>query len=538
MSRSNVIRYLIASLCCVAIAAVMPGPLWRTIAATSPQDLVNSAYAAMGGDKLRTITFRGTLQQYDPGESYSVSDPEKPDTGVSNLAQSRDFQREFVRNEWVRPKADDGGKRTYTEIITEAGGYVIGNDATNGRLPKRTVKGDQPEHTMSGRRLTATIRELERPFIVVEMKRHPDRVSALGDQKIAGETYPAAQYRDAYGTFIVMFDPATHLPVRVRTMDWDALEGDSAFDTEYADWRDVSGVKIAFSTHYTLNGMKVADLKLSSAMVNATLPAKTFEIPHAMLTAAAKPAPANATPYQWIIRRQYSGFYYDSDAKYTDDLDSLKLVDVAPNVSQTQGGTHNTLFIATNTYLIAVEAPNDDGQAIQSIAMAKKRYPGKPIRYLILTHHHVDHVGGMRTYAAEGATIVMAKEDGDYFRKALARPETLNPDAPKNAFAANVVEVDGKWSVNDGGREVDAYMVENPHAADMMIVYVPDAKLGIVTDLYVPGEPPPSNANVAALVKGVSKWGIKPERFAGGHGSVGPYADVVAASKKAPAGAR
>ena len=538
MSRSNVVRYLIASLCCVAIAAVMPGPLWRTIAATSPQDLVNSAYAAMGGDKLKTITFRATLQQYDPGESYSVSDPEKPDTGVSNLGQSRDFQREFVRNEWVRPKADDGGKRTYTEIVTEAGGYVIGNDATNGRLPKRTVKGDQPEHTMSGRRLTATIRELERPFIVLEMKRHPERVSALGDQKVAGEAYPAAQYRDAYGTFSVMFDPATHLPVRVRTMDWDALEGDSAFDAESADWRDVSGVKIAFSTHYTLNGMKVADLKLSSAMVNATLPAKTFEIPQAMLTAAAKPAPANATPYQWIIRRQYTGFYYDSDAKYTDDLASLKLVDVAPNVSQTQGGTHNTLFIATNTYLIAVEAPNDDGQAIQSMAMAKKRYPGKPIRYLILTHHHVDHVGGMRTYAAEGATIVMAKEDGDYFRKALARPEALNPDEPKKAFTAKVVEVDGKWSVNDGGREVDAYMVENPHAADMMIVYVPDAKLGIVTDLYVPGEPPPSNANVAALVKGVGKWGIKPERFAGGHGSAGPYADVVAAAQKAPAGAR
>ena len=536
MSRSNVGRYLIASLCCAAVAALMAGPLWKAVAA-SPQDLVNAAYTAMGGEKLKTITLRGSLQQYDPGESYSVADPEKPDTGVSDFVQSRDFQREFARNEWVRPKADDGDKRTYTEIITEAGGYVIGNDATNGRLPKRTVKGNQPEHTMSGRRLTATIRELERPFIVLEMKRHSDRVFAIDDQKVSGKMYPAAQYRDAYGTFIVMFDPATHLPARVRTMDWDALEGDSAFDAEYGDWRDVSGVKIAFNTLYTLNGMKVADLKLSSVMANPTLPAKTFEIPQAMLNTAAKPAPANATPFQWIIRRQYTGFYYDSDKKYTDDRDELRLVDVAPNVSQTQGGTHNTLFIATNNYLIAVEAPNDDGQAIQSLDMAKKKYPGKPIRYLILTHHHVDHVGGMRTYAAAGATIVMAKEDGDYFRKALARPETLNPDAPKKAFTPKIVEVDGKWSINDGGREVDAYLVENPHAADMLIVYVPDAKLGIVTDLYVPGAPPPSNTQVAALVKGVQKWGIKPERFAGGHGSVGPYADVVAAAQKAPASA-
>jgi glyoxylase-like metal-dependent hydrolase (beta-lactamase superfamily II) len=539
MSRENLSRYLTAFLCCAAgMGALIGGPSARAIPATSPQDRVDAAYTAMGGDKLKTIGLKASLQQFDPGESYSVSDPAKPDTGVSDLVESRDLQRGLTRNEWVRPKADDGGKRTYTEIVTPAAGYVIGNDATNGRLPKRTVKGNQPEHTMSGRRLTATLRELERPFIVMEMKRHPDRVTATGDQSVAGKTYPAVQYRDDYCAYIVMFDPATNLPARVRTMDWDALEGDSTYDTEYSDWRDVAGAKIAFHALYTLNGMKVAEMKLSSVMANPVLPPATFSIPQAMLTAAAKPASASMTPYQWIIRRQFSGFYYDSDAKYTDDLDALKLVDVASNVSQTQGGTHNTLFIATNTYLIAVEAPNDDGQAIQSIEMAKKRYPGKPIRYLILTHHHVDHVGGMRTYAAEGATIVMAKEDGDYFRKALARPETLNPDAPKKTFTPKVIEVNGKWSVNDGGREVDAYMVENPHAGDMLIVYVPDAKLGIVTDLYVPGAPVSPNANVTALVKGVDKWGIKPERFAGGHGSVGPYTDVIQAAKKPPAAER
>ena len=524
-----------AFLCCAAGVIALTRPLARALPATSPQDRVNAAYAALGGDKLKTITLKAQLQQFDPGESYSVSDPAQPDTGVSDLVQSRDLGRGFTRSEWVRPKPDDGGKRTYTEIVTPTAGYVIGNDATNGRLPKRTVKGAQPEHTMSGRRLTATVRELERPFIVLEMKRHPDGFTAIGDQTIAGKTYPAVQYRDAYGSYIVMFDPATNLPARVRTLDWDALEGDSSYDAEYSDWREVSGAKIPFHTLYTLNGMKVADLKLLSVMVNPALPPKTFDIPQAMMAAAAKPAPANATPYQWIIRRQFTGFYYDSDAKYTDDLDALKLVDVATNVSQTQGGTHNTLFIATSSYLIAVEAPNDDGQAVQSIDMAKKRYPGKPIRYLILTHHHVDHVGGMRTYAAEGATMVMAKEDGDYFRKVLARPETLNPDAPKKPFTLKVIEVDGKWSINDAGREVDAYMVENPHAADMMIVYIPDAKVGIVTDLYVPGAPVPSNAMVAALVKGVNKWGIKPERFAGGHGSVGPYADVLQAAQKLPA---
>ena len=537
MRKRNGSLHLTASLCCVVGISVAMSLLisWAAPAA-APQDRVNAAYVALGGDKLKTITLKASLEQFDPGESYSLSDPTKPDTGVSDLVRSRDLLRGFTRNEWVRP-APGGGKRTYTEIITPVAGYVIGNDAAAGRLPKRTNSATPPEHTMSGRRLTATLRELERPMIVFEMKQHPDRVSEIADQKVAAKTYPALQYRGDYSTFIVMFDPATNLPVRVRTLDWDGIEGDSVFDAEYSDWRDVGGAKIAFHALYTLNGMKIEELKISTATANPALAPASFNIPQAMLASAAKPAPAKVTPFQWIIRRQFLGFYYDSDKMYTDDADSLRLDDVGPNISQTQGGTHNTIFIATNSYLIAVEAPNDDGQSMQSMDMAKKKYPGKPIRYLILTHHHVDHVGGMRAYAAEGATIVVGKGDGDYLRKVLARPEALNRFAPKTPFTAKVIEVDGKWSVNDGGREVSAYAIDNPHAAPYVIVYVPDARLGVVTDLYVPGAPVPSNAMVAALVKGVDKWGIKPERFAGGHGSTGPYADVVQAAQKVQAGA-
>jgi glyoxylase-like metal-dependent hydrolase (beta-lactamase superfamily II) len=533
MRRKSAWRYLTASLCCgVSIGIAICLIVSRAVPAAGAQDRVDAAYSAMGGDKLKTLSLKASMEQFDPGESYSVSDPTKPATGTSDLTQSRDLVHGFTRNEWVRPLPENTAKRIFTEIITPNAGYVVGNDAAAGRLPKRTNKSTPPEHTMSGRRLAANLRELERPMLVAEMKQHPDRVSPLSSQKAAGKTYPAMQYRGDYGTFIVMFDPATNLPARVRTFDWDGLEGDSAYDAEYSDWRDEDGAKIAFHALYTLNGMKIAELNLSSVTVNPDLPAATFNIPENILATAAKPASPDVTPFQWIIRRQFLGFYYDSDKMYTDDADSLRLVDIGPNISQTQGGTHNTIFIATNSSLIVVEAPNDDGQSIQSIEMAKKRYPGKPIHYLILTHHHVDHVSGMRTYAAEGATIVVGKGNGDYFRKLLAQTEALNRFAPRAAFTPQVIEVDGKWSVTDGGREVDAYAIENPHAAGYDMVYVPDAKLGIVSDLYVPGAPVPSNAMVAALVKGVDKWGIKPERFAGGHGSTGPYSDVVQAAQK------
>ena len=542
MRRTKGSRYLTTLLFGVAAIGAAMGlaliwaSLWSTHAAT-PQDRVNAAYTTMGGDKLKTISLTARVEQFDPGESYSVTDPTKPDRGASDLVRTRDVVRGLTRNEWVRPRVD-GSKRTFTEIVTPTAGYVIGDDATAGRLPKRTVNGAKPEHTMSGRRLTATLRELERPVVVMEMKHHPDRVSAIADQKVGGKTYSALQYRGDYGTFIVMFDSETNLPVRVRTLDWDEAEGDSVYDAELSDWRDVGGAKVAFRTLCTLNGMKIMDAKISEAKANPTLAADTFTIPQAMLASAAKPAAPKETPFQWIIRRQFAGFYFDSDAMYTDDGDSLKLVDVGPNISQIRGGTHNTIFIATNNYLVAVEAPNDDGQSIQSIDLAKKRYPGKPIRYLILTHHHVDHVGGMRAYAAEGAAIVVGKGNREYFRKVLARPEKLNPEAPKKAFTAEVIEVDRKWSVNDGGREVDAYTLENPHAANFLFPYVPDAKLGVVTDLYTPGAPVSSNPMVLALVKGIEKMGFKPETIAGGHGTVGPYADVIQAVQKTSASAR
>src|SRR5689334_5538245 len=279
----------------VAILAIAPfGRTLFAAPAATPQARVDAAYAAMGGDRLatlKTITLRAHLQQWDPGESYAVTTPDKPDVNYSDLVQSRDFVRGLTRNEWNRPKNDDGGRRIFTEVVTPAAGWVVGNNASNGRTPKRAIMVDgKPAQTFSSRRLTVTLRELERLDIVRAMKAHPDRVSAIADQIVDGKTYPAGQYKSDYGTFIVMFGAAANLPTRIRTPDWDALEGDSVFDAQLSDWRDVAGIKMPFHASYTLNGMKVADMTVSNVAPNPNLPASTFAIPGDQLAKAAKPA--------------------------------------------------------------------------------------------------------------------------------------------------------------------------------------------------------------------------------------------------------
>ena len=123
---------------------------------------------------------------------------------------------------------------------------------------------------------------------------------------------------------------------------------------------------------------------------------------------------------------------------------------------------------------------------------------------------------------------MVGKGDGAFWRKALSAKAGTNLYPIKGKVEPKVIEVDGKWSVNDGGREIDAYALQTTHATNYIIPYVPDAKLGWVTDLWNPGAPPmASNPALVEIVNGVKKMGIQPERFAGGHGAIGNYADVV-----------
>ena len=512
----------------LASAAALAAPANPAIARAE------AAYQAMGGDKLEQLTaivIKATVQQWDPGESYSVADLTKPDVGTSTYTLTLDHTKGFQRYDWVRPRPG-GGMRTYAEIIMPNGGYVIGNDSNFPPI-KRTV-GNPPAHTMSTIRLRTSLREIERNDVVLQMHEHPERVSDMPPQTVGGKTYPAVQFRGEHGSYVVAFDPATKLPTVIGTRDFDQLMGDSYFDETLSDWRDVNGVKLPYHMVHTLNGVKIFDTTVTDARVdivgNSLLPADTFTVPLAIRGKALPPAPLAQAPYQWILRRLASGFFTDSDNLYTDDETTLSLTDVAPNVSMVTGGTHNTLIVATNNYLVAFDAPGDDTQSQIAMGLAKAKYPGKSFKYLVLTHHNIDHTGGLRAFVADGATVVVGKGDGDFFKKALTAEQGLNVNRPKGTIAPRVIEVADKWSVNDGGRQIEAYLIDNPHAAGYLIPYVPDAKLGFVTDLWNPGAPVTNvNPNMIAVVRGMEKHGLAPERFAGGHGAVGNYADLAQA---------
>jgi glyoxylase-like metal-dependent hydrolase (beta-lactamase superfamily II) len=505
-------------------------------------DPVSKGLAAVGGAEVlgaaKTYLIKGTVKQWEPEQSVAP-DGEARYANESTFSVLADVAAGTSRTDWERKYAYPTPRTfTYSEIVTPTAGYVEGIDASARTKPD--LDSNPPAHTMSGLRLAATQREAVRssPLLLLTMANSREKVAAVPDVTIGATAYPAVEYKLGDQALTVLFDPQSGLPARVRTLDYDNVWGDVNYDLVLSDWRAADKLQIAGTRKYELNGKTVAEIQLTDIQTNAAVPADRVTIPPALVAAAAKPA-AGKVPYQWVLRRQFIGNYLDSDEQSFDTraaTPGLKLNEVAQGVQQVVGGSHNSLLVEMKDHLIAFDAPISDAQSNWTLAAAKEKFPNKPVKFLVLTHHHMDHTGGLRAYAAQGATILVAKGSADHFRKVLAAPFTRNPSlAPKDLTGTSIVEVDGRQVLTDGTREVTLQVLDNPHANGMMVGYIADAKLGWVADLWSPGRDPlpeKLNPNQAALVAGLKKAGLAPVKFAAGHGSTGEYAALAALEGK------
>ena len=502
--------------------------------ATREEGLVSRAVEAMGGaqalQSIKTVNTTGTMRWWDPEQSdvpggeprFGAEGKVDMAADVTARASRVDYQKNF---QYPAPRSF-----TYSEIVTPQAGYVIGVDS-NGRNAE-SMKANPPAHSMSGYRLATTQRELLRASVgglLSAMQANPKAVQPAPDMVIAGRTLPAVSYQG----FIVGFDPQSGLPERVRTLDYDNIWGDVTYDYVYSRWRDVGALKVPMSGRYELNGRTVQEVQLSEVQFNRPIERSRLEIPAAVLANAAKPASGNV-PYQWVLRRQFIGVYMDSDNVSYDTKSSpgLRLQELGPGVFHVTGGTHNSLLVEMSDHLIVVDTPVTDAQSMWVVNETRSRFPGKPIRWVVLTHHHMDHAGGVRGFLGEGAVLVVGQGAGAHFRRVLSAPMTRNPDMKPREFYNNpILEVPESHVMSDSrGRQVIVYVVENPHVKGMLMASVPDAKLGFVTDIWTPGPPLPAKPNpgLLSVVNAVKKHGIPVERVAGGHGSVAPFAQLAA----------
>jgi len=184
------------------------------------------------------------------------------------------------------------------------------------------------------------------------------------------------------------------------------------------------------------------------------------------------------------------------------------------------GGSHNSLAVEFKDYITVIEGPLDDARSMAVIAEVKKTIPNKPIRYLVNTHHHWDHLGGTRSYVAEGATVIVPDQVKSYFEQVAKAPHTIAPDLlAQQTKAANIVGVSDQMSLKDDTMEINLHNIPNPHVDSMIIGHVVKDNIVWVTDIWSPGRDAARTPGVLAVNDAVKKIGIKDATFAGGHGT-------------------
>ena len=291
-----------------------------------------------------------------------------------------------------------------------------------------------------------------------------------GFLKAARDAGDAALAKAADGSSVVTFTALGKYKVsgtidgqnmvsKVETTIADPVLGDMPVVTTFSDYKDYSGVKFPSKIVQTQGGFPVWDIAVTSVQPNA---AADLPVPAAVQSAPAAPVAVMST----------------------------KLADGVWHVT---GGSHHSLVVDFKDYIAVVEAPLNEERSMAVIAEAKKLVPGKPIKYVISTHHHFDHSGGLRTYVAEGATVVTHDSNRGYFEKTFLAPATLAPDAQSKASkAANIqgVTEKDKFELTDGKQTIDVYSTPgDTHTDEMLVVYLPAAKILVEADSYSPNDP-------------------------------------------------
>jgi hypothetical protein len=488
-------------------------------AQTSPLDLIKQAVQAEGGAEvlgnLKRIAIAADVQHWEPEQSYVADGPARL-VATSKLTINWDIENGRARTEWDRNLIYPfPGPEKYADVVTPKSGFVV------------TSKGERP---MSSIRVSSEQRELVRmsPTFLLRALAAPEHLAAMADQPLGADRLPAVAFDEGATKFIILFDRSTHLPAAVRTVDDDNLLGDANYDLVLSDWKPVAGALVAHTLTQRLAGTDVGKIVYTSVTANPASEAKLFE-PSEKLSGDLKPPATGNIPYQWVLRRINLARFIDNDAINYDSASSpgLKLVEIAPNVQHVVGGSHNSLIVAMPEFLVVFDAPINEWQSRWTIDAAKQKYPGKPVKYLVLTHQHNDHAGGARTYVAEGASVIVGNPGKDYFEKVFAAPHTVIPDQlQKNPRPATVVEVTDQMSVKNGDDEIRLFKIANPHAEPMLIGHIVRGNVVFVTDLYSPTRDKAKNEGNVAFDQALKKHDIKPAVIAGGHGSSAPSSEL------------
>ena len=440
---------------------------------------------AMGGAQLKTLRYAGSGSGGQFGQAYGPGTP-WPRVAISSYARWIDYDNAALREDLVRTRAEPTG----------GGGLPL--MGTGEQRVSAWVRGEQAWN-VAGQTATAAP-------VALDTRIHDLWTTPHGVVKAALRNGGATLRSDGGQQVVSFAEPGRYratawigadgLVQRVDSVMPHPVSGDTTVSTQYSNWRDWGGIKFPGRIVQAQGGHPVLDIAVAEVQANA--------------------------PFDSSVPAPVAGFSERVDVQPVTD-----------GVWYLAGGSHHSVLVEFADHLMLIESPLYDGRAQAVIAEARKLVPGKPLRYVLNSHHHFDHAGGLRAAAATGATLVVSEPARPFFERTFAVANGIRPDAlARSGRRAAIEGVNGSRTFSDGTRAVEVRFIEgSPHAEGFMMAYLPRERLLVQADAFTPAPPntaPPAQPNAlhVNLVQNIQRLGWNVDRVLPLHGRIVPFSEL------------
>ncbi|NIW24319.1 MAG: MBL fold metallo-hydrolase, partial [Gammaproteobacteria bacterium] len=494
-----------------------------TVSAQDAQSALRAAARAMGTADLDTVEFTGSGWYGQVGQSY-VLDGDWPRFEVFEYTRVIDYDAGASREDLHRrrgsfPAVGGGAPFAGDQLITEvvADGYAW------------NIQGDRAARP--GRPYMDGVAHADFRYLDILLTPHGFIKAALDADDATAITLPIANEsnvglsQDGREVTVVSFTALDKYRVNGTINDQDLIEivstwvpnpvyGDMLFEMRYTEYGEFDGVLIPTRLHEhqgdpVLNpAHNSLDIRISDVRINPDMP--DFDVPSDVRNA------------------QAAGVNVDSQ-------------EVADGVWRIAGGSHHSVLIEFEDFVTVVEAPLNEARSLAVIEEIGRLVPGKPIRYVVNTHHHFDHSGGLRTYLAQGAVIVTHEGNREFYEDVLFHPgqRSLAPDRLATYYPmfktsrrpAPIEGVNREYVISDGSRTLEVHPVAgNAHTQTMVIAYLPNEKILMNADMYNAGAPVQSFRlpNMRTLAANIERLGLDVEQHVTMHARTGTHDEFLA----------
>jgi glyoxylase-like metal-dependent hydrolase (beta-lactamase superfamily II) len=473
----------------VAVAGLIA---WLSATSDAQVDVVQMATQAMGAASVQSIEYSGSGWSYTVGQAPGPGAP-WPRFQLAKYVALANYAAPAMREDVVRRDID---------FPPRGGGAGPFNPGT-GQGGMRPIPGDVIQNIVRDGRTDAGLAQIY--------------LTPHGFLKGAASNKASVRpvKNNGRASHVVVFSVGKHqitgtindqsLVDSVETTIANNVLGDVPVKSVFSAYRDHAGIKFPSHIVQTQAGHPVLDLTVDAVRPNSAAAAAVTA--PARAAAAPSPSPARTEPQK-----------------------------IAEGVWFLEGGAPMSVLVEFSDHVAIIEAPQNDERSEATIAAVKQLLPSKPIRYVVNTHQHFDHSGGVRGYVAAGISIITHEKNKPYWERILKNAFTLEPDRLARSPRAPVLETVGEKRVlSDHAMTLELHHLQgNLHDDTLLVAYLPKQKLLVQADAFHPrpgaaplAAPPPFTIN---LVENIRRLKLDVDRVVHLHGGIDPLSAVVKAA--------